>query len=345
MRSIGDLVALDEDGRLDPQADAPVARVVVEPARRRLILAVRELRDLLAEHALGVVHPVVARRSSRCPRRSAGRDAGSGSLPSWQAASIAFMSPRFMVSVRTFSKIIRSRSSFSSPALVPAEAVVDLSLRVDVEGVGVDTGEGTAQVEDVRGHSGKAEMLAVTEDRHGNGDVGLCEAPRYGWLWTITSPSWTLPSSRCMKPRMYQGSEPMCIGVESDSQSSRPCGVEDARAEIFGLADDRGVAHAEEDAGHLFRDGVEAPPRTRSVMGSTSIRSRWAGPDACRARTPSRSCRGLKESGVSRPPSPPHLQTAAVRASADAPTSMTMFPKRSTCARSLVGSPWSSRTG
>ncbi len=25
-----------------------------------------------------------------------------------------------------------------------------------------------------------------------------------------------------MNPRMYQGSEPMCIGVESDSQSSRP---------------------------------------------------------------------------------------------------------------------------
>ncbi len=25
-----------------------------------------------------------------------------------------------------------------------------------------------------------------------------------------------------MKPRMYQGSEPMCIGVDSDSHSSRP---------------------------------------------------------------------------------------------------------------------------
>ena len=52
---------------------------------------------------------------------------------------------------------------------------------------------------------------------------GECEAPRYGWLWTITSPSSIVPSSRCRKPRMYHGSEPMCIGVESDSQSSRPC--------------------------------------------------------------------------------------------------------------------------
>ena len=31
-----------------------------------------------------------------------------------------------------------------------------------------------------------------------------------------------LALSVCMKPRMYQGSEPMCIGVESDSHSSRP---------------------------------------------------------------------------------------------------------------------------
>ena len=53
---------------------------------------------------------------------------------------------------------------------------------------------------------------------------GVCEAPKYGWLWMITSPSTTLPSRWRMKPRMYQGSEPICIGVESDSQSSRPCG-------------------------------------------------------------------------------------------------------------------------
>ena len=56
---------------------------------------------------------------------------------------------------------------------------------------------------------------------------------------------------------MYQGSEPMCIGVESDSQSSRPCGVEDAGAEVLRLADDRGVAHPEEHAGHLLGDRVE----------------------------------------------------------------------------------------
>ena len=66
-----------------------------------------------------------------------------------------------------------------------------------------------------------------------------------------------LASSRQRKPRMYQGSEPMCIGVESDSQSSRPCGVEDAGAEVLGLADDRRVAHPEEHAGHLLGDRVE----------------------------------------------------------------------------------------
>ena len=36
------------------------SRVVVEPAGRRLVLAVGDLLDLRAEHALGVVHPVVA---------------------------------------------------------------------------------------------------------------------------------------------------------------------------------------------------------------------------------------------------------------------------------------------
>src|SRR5436190_1086245 len=36
-----------------------------------------------------------------------------------------------------------------------------------------------------------------------------------------------------------------------------PLRVEDAGAEILGLADDRRVAHAEEDARHLLRDGVE----------------------------------------------------------------------------------------
>ena len=54
-----DLVALDDHLRLDSQRDVAVAGVVVEPSRRGLVLAVGKLRDLLAQHALRVVHPVV----------------------------------------------------------------------------------------------------------------------------------------------------------------------------------------------------------------------------------------------------------------------------------------------
>ena len=54
-----DLVALDDHLRLDPQAHAPVPRVVVEPADDRAVLPVGDLRDLGAEHPLRVVHPLV----------------------------------------------------------------------------------------------------------------------------------------------------------------------------------------------------------------------------------------------------------------------------------------------
>ncbi len=98
-------------------------------------------------------------------------------MPSWHAASIAFMSPRFIVSVRTLSKIIRSRSSFSSPRRYQRERVVELRLGVDVERVGVDARERAADVEHVGRHCREAEQLALVEDRHGDGTSGECEAP------------------------------------------------------------------------------------------------------------------------------------------------------------------------
>ena len=47
-----DLVAVDDHLRLDPQAHPAVARVVVQPAGRRLVLAVGQGADLLAQHVL-----------------------------------------------------------------------------------------------------------------------------------------------------------------------------------------------------------------------------------------------------------------------------------------------------
>ena len=85
---------------------------------------------------------------------------------------------------------------------------------------------------------------------------------------------------------MYQGSEPMCIGVESDSQSSRPSRVEDARAEVLGLADDRRVGHAEEDARHLLRDRVErAAEHAQRDRVDLDARRGWAARAGGRPRT------------------------------------------------------------
>ena len=67
-----------------------------------------------------------------------------------------------------------------------------------------------------------------------------------------------------MKPRMYQGSEPMCIGVESDSQSSRPSAskMPAPRSSDSNRTPAISLAMA-----------WKAPPSTRIVIGSTSTRS------------------------------------------------------------------------
>ena len=62
-------------------------------------------------------------------------------------------------------------------------------------------------------------------------------------------------------------------------------GVEDARSEVLGLADDPRVGHAAEHAAISLAIAWNAPPRTRSVIGSTSTAASPAGPDASRART------------------------------------------------------------
>ena len=96
--------------------------------------------------------------------------------------------------------------------------------------------------------------------------------------------------------------------------------VEDARAEILRLADDRRVAHAEEHARHLLGDGVESaaedPERDRVDLDAVSGRRPWLAADLV----------FHDAHAVTSSPA------ASCLASADAPTSMTMFPKRSTWA-------------
>ena len=123
---------------------------------------------------------------------------------------------------------------------------------------------------------------------------------------------------------MYQGSEPMCIGVESDSQSSRPSAskMPAPRSSDSRMIDEYDIRKSTPAISLAI--AWKAPPRTRRVIGSTSTRFL-----AWRA--------GLPPDLVF---DDAHLDTsAAVTASASAatPVPMTMFPKRSTCAVSPGG--------
>ncbi len=81
-----------------------------------------------------------------------------------------------------------------------------------------------------------------------------------------------------MKPRMYQGSEPMCIGVESDSHSSRPSASNTPapRSSDSRMIDEYDMRNRTPAISLAI--AWKAPPRTRSVIGSTSTRSRAGGP-------------------------------------------------------------------
>src|SRR5262249_11396378 len=96
-----------------------------------------------------------------------------------------------------------------------------------------------------------------------------------------------------------------------------PLGVEDAGAEVLRLADDRRVAHPEQDAGHLLGDRVEGPAehaeRDRVDLAALPVRRAGLLPDLvrCDAHTVTSSL---------------FLAISAVCAE----IAMTMFPNRST---------------
>src|SRR5262245_18666452 len=96
--------------------------------------------------------------------------------------------------------------------------------------------------------------------------------------------------------------------------------VEDPRAEVLRLADDRRVAHPEEHAGHLFRDRVEGtaehPQRDRVDLEALASRRSGLAADLV-----------VHEAHRSTPAAATSGSTPA-----DALVSMTMLPKRSMCA-------------
>ncbi len=311
-----DLVALDAHRRLDPQADAAVAGVVVEPPGRCLVLAVRDRDDLRAQHPLRVVHPVVG---------GAHDDVDAVSLDEAEEAIAPELAGReHRVHVAAIHRLgadvledhpVEVLVQLAAP--VPTQPVVELRLRVDVECVRVDPGIRAADVEHVRGDCCEADVLAVVEDRHRDRDV---RRVRGAQVRVVVDDHIALVD--LVGERVHEAAD--VPGQRADVHRRRvrlaelaPFDVEDARAEVFRLADDRRVAHAEEDAGHLFRDRVkpsaEDPQRDRVDLDALARR---------RPRLPA----DLVAHDA-------HTVTAFAWASAGAPAelpvSITMWPKRS----------------
>ena len=119
-------------------------------------------------------------------------------------------------------------------------------------------GVGAADVEHVRRGAREADELALVEDRDHDRDVRRVRgAARRGRCGGSRRPSWMSSPRILITFLTIFGIAPMNIGVESDSARLLPVAVEDAGAEVLGLADDRGVRHAVEHAGHLLRDRGE----------------------------------------------------------------------------------------
>jgi hypothetical protein len=324
-----DLVALDDHLRLDPQADVAVARVVVEPAGRCLVLAVRQLADLGAEHRLAVVHPVVRGAHHRVgavpleepehavpPQLAGGHHRVHVPAVHRDRADVVEQHP-----VEVFVQLA---------GLVPAEAVVELRLGVDVECVGVDPGEGAADVEDVRRHGGEPLELALPEDRHRHRDVRAVRGPVVGVVVDDHVPLDELPLEVAHEaadvPREGADVHRRRVGLAQLAS----LGVEDPGAEVLRLADDRRVGHPEQDARHLLRDRVERPAedahRDRVDLDPLELRRPRVLAqlvfDGRHGHTPSLAVT---------------VAAAPVLAAAQTPTSITMFPKRSTCASTPGG--------
>ncbi len=276
-----DLVALDDHARLDAQAHVPVARVVVEPADDRPVRAVGDLLDLAAQHPLRVVHPVV--RGAHDDLDAVAVDEPQEAL----ASELARGEHRVHVAAvhRLGADVVEDHPVevlVQLAAAVPAQRVVELRLGVHVERVGVDAGERAADVEHVGGDGREAEQLALVEDRHRHGDV---RRVRGAEVRVVVDDDVAL-LELALEPVQEAADVP---GQRADVHRRRvglaqlaALRVEDAGAEVLGLADDRRVAHAEEDARHLLRDGVEgaAEHAERDRIDLDARAGRGAGPAA-----------------------------------------------------------------
>ena len=114
-----------------------------------------------------------------------------------------------------------------------------------------------------RGRSGSRSRRRASASRR---RTGRCGGSR--------RPSWMSSPRSLITLLTIFGIAPMNIGVESDSASSLPSRVEDAGAEVLGLADDRRVRHAVEHARHLLGDRRERAADRRASGSASRARRR-----------------------------------------------------------------------
>ena len=251
-----DLVALDLDGDLDRQLDAAVDAVVVEPADLGLVAPVRHLRDLRAQHALRVLEPRVGGAEHRL-LPVAVEQLGVAAL-----GQLAGGDHRLDVAVVEGRRADVVEDVLPEPGLPDAlllhlDRAVDVPLRPVVDEVDGQAGIGAADVEHVRRRAGEADQLALVEDRDHDRHVRRVRGAAVG---VVVEDDVALVDVVAedrdhvlddLRHRAHEHRRRVRLGQLVALR------VEDAGAEVLGLADDRRVGHAVEDAGHLLGDGGE----------------------------------------------------------------------------------------
>ena len=177
----------------------------------------------------------------------------------------------------------------------------------------------------MRSHGGEPEQLAVPEDRDCDRDVGGVRRPEVRVVVDDHVPLDDLALEVAHETADVPGQRADVHRRRVRLAELATLVVEDPGAQVLGLADDRRVRHPEEHARHLLRDGVERAAehaqRDRIDVDPLALGRAWVLPEL------------VFERRHGQAPSLVDMATAVTaRACADAPTSITMLPERSTAA-------------
>ena len=251
---VGDLVAGDDHLDLDRQLAAAVHPVVVEVAHGRLVFAVRNFGDLAPQHLFGIVHPVPAGvfdgaepvALDQVEIAPLGELAGGD-----HRLHVAFVG-------RGRAHVLQDvppQALLAHALLGELHRPVDVAFGVDVHGVDVEPRMGAADVQQVGRGAGEAHQLVPVVDRHDDGAVGRMGGAVIGVVVEddVAFVDVAVEQLDDVLDDARHGAHEHRRGLGLGQHEPVP--VEDAGAEVLRFADDRGVGHAVEHAGHLLGDG------------------------------------------------------------------------------------------